>query len=110
MERITLTPEGVSLDEHKRLTHALLKSGCRIFSYTYHSSSLMPGATQYVRTQAERDDFLEKMDRYFEFFTKEVGGRPATLHEIRGFYSRESVASDNEAKRVTLDRRAAQLP
>jgi hypothetical protein len=110
LERITLTPEGISLDEHKRLTRALLKKGCKVFSYTYHSSSLMPGATQYVRTQAERDDFLEKMDRYFEFFTKEIGGRPATLHEIRDLYSRESVVPDKKTDRVAVNRRAAQLP
>lgn len=83
LERITLTPEGMSLDDLKRLTRALLKRGCKVFSYTYHSSSLLPGATQYVRTQSDRDAFLEMMDRYFEFFMGEVGGRPATLTEIR---------------------------
>lgn len=91
LERITLTPEGISLDEHKRLTHALLKQGCKVFSFTYHSSSLMPGATQYVRTQTERDAFLEKMDRYFDFFLREIGGRPATLFEVRDRYRRVSI-------------------
>lgn len=96
LERITLTPEGISLEEQKRLTHALLKNGRKVFSFTYHSSSLLPGATQYVRTLGERDAFLEKMDRYFDFFMKEIGGRPATLLQVRDLYHRASVQHTNE--------------
>lgn len=88
LERITLTPEAMSLDDQKRLTQALLKQGCKVFTYTYHSSSLLPGATQYVRSPAERDAFLEKMDRYFDYFKREVGGRFASLTEIRDCHRR----------------------
>jgi hypothetical protein len=105
LERITLTPEGISLEEQKRLTHALLKQGRKIFSFTYHSSSLLPGATQYVRTGADRDAFLEKMDRYFEFFTKEIGGKPATLNEIRDLSRHGSKGQKSASKlaRMTGD-------
>lgn len=96
LERITLTPEGISFDEHKRLTYALLKQGCKVFSFTYHSSSLMPGGTQYVPTRGARDAFLERMDRYFEFFTKEIGGRPATLPQIRDLYTRPILAGHDK--------------
>lgn len=41
---------------------------------------------------------------------KEIGGRPATLHEIRDLYSRESVVPDKKTDRVAVNRRAAQLP
>ena len=106
LERITLTPEGISLEEQKRLTHALLKQGRKVFSFTYHSSSLLPGATQYVRTLGERDAFLEKMDRYFEFFMKETGGRPATLPQVRELYRRASV---QHAEEIGVAARSATL-
>jgi hypothetical protein len=83
LERITLTPEGITHAEHRRLTRALLVRGQRVFSFTYHSPSLAPGHTPYVRSQADLAGFLDKFERYFDFFMGEVGGRPATATEIR---------------------------
>ena len=54
-----------------------------MFSFTYHSPSLSPGHTPYVRSADDLSGFLEKFDRYFDFFTREIGGRPATATEIR---------------------------
>jgi len=82
LERIRLTPEGVDLDAQIRLTRALLRSGIRIFSYAYHSPSLAPGHTPYVRSEADLARFLESMDRYFDYFFNHLGGRAATPLEI----------------------------
>ncbi|MBV9179683.1 MAG: glycosyltransferase, partial [Acidobacteria bacterium] len=43
LERIPLTPEGVTLGELRRVTTTLLSRGQRIFVFNYHSSSLLPG-------------------------------------------------------------------
>jgi hypothetical protein len=77
-ERIRLSPEGITFDEMRRLTLALLRSGIRTFSLTYHSPSLMPGNTPYVRTEAELETFLMTIDEYLSFFIGEVGGHPST--------------------------------
>jgi hypothetical protein len=82
-ERIRLTPEGMTSDELKRLTRALLARGQRVFSFTYHSPSLEPGHTPYVRSAAELDGFVGTIERYLEFFFGEVGGRAATFHDVR---------------------------
>ncbi len=78
LDRIKLTPEGISLPEAKRLTRALLDSGHRTFVLTYHSSSLMPGNTPYVRTQEDLDRFLAWLDAYLAYFREEIGGAFAT--------------------------------
>lgn len=78
LERIRLTPEGITLAEQKRLVHSLLRQGCKVFLYTYHSPSLVPGHTPYVRTAEDLARFLECMDRFFAFFIEELGGHPAT--------------------------------
>lgn len=83
VERITLTPEGVSFDEQRRLTRALLRQGHRVFSFTYHSPSLAPGNTPYVRSEADLRAFLRRIEQYLDFFTGEVGGRAATPFEIK---------------------------
>ena len=82
LERIRLTPEGADLAAHQRLTRSLLNQGCRIFSYTYHSPSLRPGCTPYVRDQRDLARFLEAMDRYFDYFIGVLGGRPATPMDV----------------------------
>jgi hypothetical protein len=83
MDRITLTPEGISWQEHRRLTKAMLSRGCQTFSFTYHSPSLMPGNTPYVGSPSELGFFLDRFERYFDFFFGELGGVPATPIEIR---------------------------
>jgi len=83
VERITLTPEGISFEELRRLTVALLRKRHRIFSFTYHSPSLAPGNTPYVRSEGDLRAFLQRIERYLQFFTEEIGGRAATPFEIK---------------------------
>jgi hypothetical protein len=83
LDRITLTPEGVSLGEMRRLTRAMWRRGHRIFCFNYHSPSLAVGNTPYVRSAADLRAFLRRMEQYFEFFMGEIGGRPATPFEVK---------------------------
>ena len=83
LERIRLTPEGMTLDEAKRLTRALHARGQRVFVLTDHSPSLEPGNTPYVRSVADRGRFLAWLDEYYSFFREEIGGRNATWQEVR---------------------------
>jgi hypothetical protein len=78
LDRVHLTPEGVTLTEAKRLTRVLLQSGHRLFVLAYHSPSLVPGNTPYVRNHAELTRFLAWLDGYLEFFCVEIGGKPAS--------------------------------
>jgi hypothetical protein len=83
IERITLTPEGISFAEQRRLTRALLSNGHRVFSFTYHSPSLAPGNTPYVRSEADLRAFLRRIEEYLDFFMGDLGGRAATPFEIK---------------------------
>lgn len=83
VERITLTPEGISFEELRRLTLALLRKGHRVFNFSYHSPSLAPGNTPYVRSESDLSAFLQRIDQYLKFFTDEIGGRAATPFEIK---------------------------
>jgi len=95
IERISLTPEGISFEEQRRLTRALLREGQRIFNFTYHSPSLAPGNTPYVRDAADLRAFLRRIEEYLEFFLGEVGGRPATPFEVKALAQRWSPPSQN---------------
>lgn len=83
LDRIRLSPEGVTLAEAKRLTRALVRRGeQRIFVVSYHSPSLGVGHTPYVRTRRDLEHFLAWLDDYLEFFRGEIGGQPASTPGI----------------------------
>ncbi len=81
--RIRLSPEGFTIDDLKKLTRFLLARGVRIFSFSFHSPSLQPGNTPYVRDVADLQAFLQRFRDYFRFFLDDLGGVPGTPLEIR---------------------------
>jgi peptidoglycan/xylan/chitin deacetylase (PgdA/CDA1 family) len=83
LERATLTPEGADTAAHKRLARALLRQGHRVFTLTYHSPSLAPGHTPYVRTAADLEQFLRTIEATLRFFMIELGALPTTPLEVR---------------------------
>ncbi len=83
LERIRLSPEGFTLAEMTRLTRALMARGHRTFVLSFHSPSVCPGHTPYVRDDADLEAFLEKLNRYYGFFKGPLNGRVTTPHEIK---------------------------
>jgi hypothetical protein len=83
VERIRLTPEGNTVEECKRLTRTMYREGGRVFVVSYHSPSLVPGNTPYVRDSNELERFLAWLREYFAFFMTELQGVPSTPSAIR---------------------------
>lgn len=85
--RSRLTPEGVSAAEQCRLIDSLLKLGHRTFSLTYHSPSLEPGHTPYVRSEADLAAFLTTIETVLLYFRDRIGGRFTTPSRVHRDYS-----------------------
>lgn len=83
LSRIRLSPEGFGRSAMVRLTRFLAARGQRVFTLSYHSSTLRPGCTRYVRTAAERTAFLELMNDYFTWFRRDFGGAFTTPLQLR---------------------------
>jgi hypothetical protein len=96
LERITLTPEGITIDEMKRLTRVLLARGHRVFTFSYHSSSLVPGNTPYVRSRADLECFVDSISAYLDFFFGETGGIAMTPSEFRAVVLRQTSAASTQ--------------
>lgn len=86
LERIKLTPEGIAIEEAKRLVRHMVADGIRVFVLTYHSPSLEPGNTPYVRSHDDLDRFLGWLDEFYDFFRSEIGGAPASWNEVRASF------------------------
>ncbi len=73
-----LSPEGYPSSEHRQLVQTLYNAGLRVFSFAFHSPSVEPGHTPYVRSKADLDDFLGRLRRFFDFFFGETQGVAST--------------------------------
>lgn len=96
-DRVRLTPEGISVDELKRLTRAMVRAGYRVFNFTYHSPSLAPGHTPYVRDDDGLRAFTDAIAAYLEFFFGEIGGAPSTPRGIRALCERLTATGASSA-------------
>lgn len=83
VEIVRLTPEGESFAALCRLTDTLLRGGTRVFSLSYHSPSLAPGNTPYVRSEADLERFLCTLENYFDYFFRDANGVAVTPVELR---------------------------
>lgn len=80
--RARLSPEGFDADTQIRLMEALYAQGVRVFSLTYHSPSLAPGHTPYVRNEHDLQEFLRRIDRVCAHFRDRLGGEFTTLMDL----------------------------
>jgi len=92
--RSRLTPEGVSAAEQCRLLDTLVRRGRRTFTLVYHSPSLAPGNTPYVRDEAELDRFLGAIEQVLTHFRDVIGGR---FTSMSGLHARMSAERDRAA-------------
>ena len=92
-ERIRLSPEGHSVGEQCRLLDTLAERGQTLFTLAYHSPSLAPGHSPYVRTEADLSAFLANLEAVLTFFQERLGGRFTTLTRYRAGLDREERAA-----------------
>lgn len=81
--RIALTPEGVALEDMRRLARKLVASGQMVLVLGVHGPSFTPGRTPYARDPAEAEALLARLDGFLGFFRAELGGVAATPQELR---------------------------
>jgi hypothetical protein len=94
-ERIRLSPEDYSLAEMQRMTRSMLDDGQRLFVFSFHSPSVHPGYTPYVRDEAGLTRFLDKTRGYFGWFMRELNGQSMTPLEIKALLA--GLGSSREA-------------
>ncbi|KLE35261.1 polysaccharide deacetylase family protein [Aurantiacibacter luteus] len=67
LERVPLTPEGVSVEEAIRGIDMALDEGLPLLMFSFHSPSLRPGDTPYVRTEEDLDTLYDWWRRVFTY-------------------------------------------
>ena len=98
LERVRLSPEGFDLASQIRLLDAMVGQGVSVFTLTYHSPSLAPGNTPYVRTEQDLEDFLARIDGVLSHFSGALNGRFTTLAALR----QEAAPADSPAPEAAV--------
>lgn len=70
LERIPLTPEGVSLEEAVRGIDIAIDEGLPVLVFSFHSPSLAPGHTPYVRSEDDLDAFYDWWRGVFAYLAR----------------------------------------
>ncbi|MGE4048347.1 MAG: glycosyltransferase, partial [Acetobacteraceae bacterium] len=78
LNRVRLSPEGITLAEAKELTRTLYAQGHRAFHLSFHSTSLVPGSTPYVRTGDDAERLVSWLRHYVSFFRQDLHGQVVT--------------------------------
>ncbi|MBF9152523.1 polysaccharide deacetylase family protein [Novosphingobium jiangmenense] len=81
LDRIPLTPEGVTLDEALTGIDMALDDRLPLLVFSFHSPSLRPGLTPYVRSEEDLDLFYDWWRGVFAYLAHR-GVAPASVHEI----------------------------
>ena len=83
-ERITLSPEGNDLAAMIRLVRRLHASGQRLFTLSFHSSSLAIGRNPYVQTKSQMHFFYDRLSGILDFMANHLAMRFTSLSRLPG--------------------------
>lgn len=81
LSRVALTPEGMPLADALAAIDVAVEEGVRLLSLSFHSPSLVPGFTPYVRSDADLAGFWRWWDAVLDRLSLR-GIAPTTLAEV----------------------------
>lgn len=81
LERIPLTPEGTTVDECIRGIDIALDDGLPLLVFSFHSPSLAPGYTPYVRNEEDLEGFYAWWRAVLAYLARR-GVRPASASQV----------------------------
>lgn len=82
MERVALTPEGIPLDKAIKAIDAAIALKLPVLNFSFHSPSLVPGFTPYVRNAGDLDRLYDWWRGVFAHLEMR-GAKPVSIEQIR---------------------------
>jgi hypothetical protein len=87
LRKIKFSPEKGDAPRLNALARAYAHNGAPCMVMMFHSSSLLPGQTPYVRDARQLEAFLDTLRGVFEYCLGELGMRPMTLAGFADAYA-----------------------
>ncbi len=81
-----LRPSYAGLKAMLQLSDSMIAGGHTFLNMMFHSNELMPGGSKYCKTEEDVQNYLQRLDRYFEALNKKHNIRYVTLKEMNALY------------------------
>lgn len=81
LSRVALTPEDMPLADAKEAVRVAVGEGLRLLNFSFHSPSVEPGHTPYVRDAADLQAFFRWWGEIFALLAQ-LNVRPASLDQV----------------------------
>jgi hypothetical protein len=95
-----LRPSYSSLSDMIALARDLAHDQEPVLNVLFHSSEAIVGGSPYNRTPGELEAFLERLEKFLVFATRELGAIPVTFSEFRASYCQAMVGSFSRSSTV----------
>jgi hypothetical protein len=82
-----LRPSYSSFEAMCALARRVASRGVPVLNLIFHSSEAIVGGSPYNRTEEELTAFLDRLDRFLSFATKELDAKPATFREFHAVFT-----------------------
>ena len=86
-----LRPSYSSFDAMCALARRLAIRGVPVLNLLFHSSEAIVGGSPYNKTEEELAAFLDRLDRFLAYATRELGAKPATFREFHASFTATGV-------------------
>lgn len=93
LRRIWFSPEMNSAKDMITLSNIMINHGKYILNLTFHSNTLLPGESPFVKNKKELEQFYIKLEKVLEYLTSSTNLKSLTLSEVwHLFESRKNVS------------------
>ncbi len=76
------------------MARRLADRGIPVLNMLFHSSEAIVGGSPYNRSESELEAFLDRLDKFLAFATRELKARPATFREFHARFTAHAAATD----------------
>lgn len=82
LNRVTLTPEGISIEEALAAIRIMAQRQEALYCLSFHSPSVEPGHTPYVRNETDLERFYTWLTTVLDLLVGQMHARPADPQDI----------------------------
>lgn len=82
IKTIWLRPSTSSFEEMKFVSDRLIEKGAKVLNMMFHSNELIAGASHYIKTEKEAENFFWKLDKILNYLMNQKKLESKTLSEL----------------------------
>lgn len=83
VRKISMDPEAEKIGDMLLLSRIFIERGIKVLNMFFHSNSLVPGLTPFIRTEDELNGFYRRLATYFEAIRSLADIKPIGLSQMR---------------------------